>query len=139
MSFFTGQKSFTQRLNQLWSRVGNALSDIISAETAIAYLQSQIIKEETGTSYTLVAADFNPTLVRITNAAGISVELPLDATLNFPVGRSIEFVQGGAGVITLSVEGGGTITGEALATAAQYQKLRATKIAADTWEVYVYA
>ena len=59
---------------------------------------------QTGTSYTLLAADAGK-LVDYTNASAIAVTLPA----TFPVGFNCDWLQGGAGQITFAAASGGTL------------------------------
>lgn len=64
------------------------------------------INNQTGTTYTFVGTD---ELVKGTNAAALTYTLPNNATENFPIGKTINIEQGGAGQITIAVEAGSTI------------------------------
>lgn len=64
--------------------------------------------EQTGTSYTLTEAD-NGKVVRITNAAAITLTAPEEATEDLSDGFRCFIVQGGAGQITVAKEGTDTI------------------------------
>ena len=59
---------------------------------------------QTGTSYTLALAD-NHRLVECANAAAITVTVPTNAAVAFPLGARIEIAQTGAGQITVSGAG----------------------------------
>jgi len=63
------------------------------------------INDQSGTSYTLVAADANSKLVRFTNSSSITVTVP-DAT--FTAGQQINIAQSGAGQV--SIVGGSGVT-----------------------------
>ena len=74
-------------------------SEKITADAGIA-LSSGSINNQTGTTYTLVAAD-NGEIVVCNNAAAITVTVPS----GLGVGFSCSIVQKGAGQITLSASG----------------------------------
>ena len=63
---------------------------------------------ETGTTYTLVRDDAGITK-RINNGSGTTITVPANATVAFPIGTYINFVQEGAGQITFSAAGGVTL------------------------------
>jgi len=88
----------------------------------------------TGTSYTLVLAD-NHRLVECANAAAITVTVPPDAAVAFPLGACIEIVQAGAGQITVS--GAGVTlrlpSGKQAKTRLQYSIIALTKRDANEW------
>jgi hypothetical protein len=94
----------------------------------------QSVKGQTATMYTLSLTD-NGKLVTLSNAAAITVTVPTNAAVAFPVGASIDLLQLGAGQITVSPAGGVTVN-KSMATAksrTQYSVLTLTKIATDTW------
>jgi hypothetical protein len=94
----------------------------------------QSVKGQTATTYTLALTD-NGKLVTLSNAAAITVTVPTNAAVAFPVGASIDLLQLGAGQITVSPAGGVTVN-KSMATAksrTQYSVLTLNKIATDTW------
>lgn len=90
---------------------------------------------DTGTSYTLTGDD-EFTIIVITNASAITVNVPADATENLPIGYLTHVYQGGAGQVTLSPAGGVTINASSsVKTRAQYSALSLVKVAANTFHV----
>lgn len=88
----------------------------------------------TGSSYTLALAD-NHRLVECANAAAITVTVPTNAAVAFPLGARIDVAQTGAGQITV---GGAGITlrlpvGKTARTRLQYSIIALTKRGADEW------
>ena len=57
--------------------------------------------DQSGTSYSLALAD-NHRVVECANAAAITVTVPTEAAVVFPLGARIEIAQTGAGQITVS-------------------------------------
>lgn len=89
------------------------------------------INAQTGTTYTLVATDVDK-VVQLTNAGAITLTVPQNSSVPFPVGTTINLLQGGAGQVTVS-------SSDTVQTAVGL-KLRATwsmatlvKIASTTW------
>lgn len=66
-----------------------------------------ILNAQTGTTYTLVAADAENKLVTLSNASGITLTVPPSV---FTVGQQINIAQTGAGQVTLAQGAGVTIT-----------------------------
>lgn len=90
---------------------------------------------QTGTSYTLVAADAGK-VVELNNAAAISLQVPTNASVAFPVGTVVELWQQGAGQVTVSAVTPGTTsirTAGTLVVRAQYSSVTLRKRAADEW------
>jgi hypothetical protein len=95
------------------------------------------INAQTGTTYTTVANDASYKLVTLTNASPITVTI---AASLYSTGEQINFVQMGAGQVTIQGDTGVTIvsTGGTAATPkarAQYSSLTAICTASNTWLV----
>lgn len=99
------------------------------------------LNDQTGTSYTAVSNDQYVRLVTMNNAAANDFLIPTDATVNFPIGTTINVYQKGAGVTTIkAVTSGTTTVVSAGATAAQpklaqYKSAACIKLAANSWVV----
>jgi hypothetical protein len=95
--------------------------------------QLPLINAQTGTTYTLVLADAGK-MVTLSNAAAIAVTIPLESSVAFAIGTSMNLLQLGAGQVTVAGSGGVTVNATpGSKTRAQYSVLTALKIAADTW------
>ena len=97
---------------------------------------ARTINTQTGTTYTLVIADAQK-VVETSNAAAVTITIPPNASVAFPVGTFIDFVQYGAGQITLAPGAGVTLRSFAssLKTAGQYAVITAYKRATDEWVI----
>jgi hypothetical protein len=99
------------------------------------------INAQSGTTYTVVAADQYQVLVRATNASAKTFSIPTDATLNYPIGTAITFLNSGAGDLTINAVTSGTttITSAGATSAApkveQHKAATAIKLAANAWTV----
>ena len=69
------------------------------------------INAQTGTSYTLTAAD-NGKVVTLDNAAAITLTVPQQSTTTLPAGFQCAIVQKGAGQVTVAKEGSDTLLSE---------------------------
>ena len=90
-------------------------------------------------AYTLSALTERDSLIEVSSATGVTISIPVDATLNYPIGTSIDILQTGAGQVTIAAVTPGTTT----VNATPGLKLRTTwssatlfKRAANTWVVY---
>jgi hypothetical protein len=94
------------------------------------------LNAQTGTTYTLVLADAHK-LVTQSNASGIATTIPPNADVAFEVGDQVNFLQLGAGTITLTAGVGVTLRsdGAKLKTNAQYAVATCIKIDTDEWVV----
>ena len=99
------------------------------------------INTQAGTTYTVVAADQYQVLVRATNAAAKTFDIPTDATYDFPIGTAISFLNSGSGSLTIDAVTPGTTTitsagaVSAAPTVAQHKAATAIKTAANAWTV----
>jgi hypothetical protein len=97
------------------------------------------VNAQTGTTYTTVLAD-NGKLITQTNASAITTTIPLFSSVAYPVGAQLNFVQYGAGQVTIQGASGVTIvsTGATAATPktrAQYSSATAICVSQDNWLV----
>jgi len=92
------------------------------------------INEQTETSYTLVLDDRGK-MVRLTNADGITLTVPDNDSVEFPIGTEIIIMQGGEGQITIEGDTSSVIRSEGGddKTAGQYAGAFLTKIDTDEW------
>ena len=96
--------------------------------------KSQTINAQTGTTYTLVLTDAGK-IVTLSNAAAITLTVPTNASVAFPIGTSIDLIQLAAGQFTVTGAGPPTIS-KSMATAksrTQYSVLTLIKTATDVW------
>lgn len=91
---------------------------------------------QTGTSYTLALADAGE-VVELNNAGGITLTIPTNGTIAFPVGTVIELWQQGAGQVTVSPAGGVTMRSPSSKTklAGQYASATLRQRATDEWSL----
>lgn len=123
----------TAWLEEAWDSVTGTPTTLVGYGITDA-LQAMSVNAQTGTTYTLVLGDAN-NYVRCTNAGAITLTVPPNSAVAFPVGTAVRVEQGGAGAVTITPGVGVTVSGTPLATTAQYQALTLTKIATDTWVV----
>jgi hypothetical protein len=110
----------------------DAARAVTPAGGAAAYAPKAFtLNAQTGTTYTLVLGDANK-LVTLTNASAITLTVPTNASVAFPVGTVINLYQGGAGQVTVSSSATLRSTPGAKIRA-QYAMAALTKIATDEW------
>ena len=95
------------------------------------------INAQTGTTYTTVLAD-NGKLITQTNASAITTTIPPFASVAYPVGAQLNFVQYGAGQVTFAQGAGVTIvstgaTASAPKLRARYSTATAICTSQDNW------
>lgn len=92
------------------------------------------LNAQTGTTYTLVAADAGY-LVTLTNAAAIALTVPLNSSVAFAIGTQITIAQAGAGKVTVAGAVGVTVNGAGglLSLRTQWSAATLIKIATNSW------
>jgi hypothetical protein len=103
-----------------------------------ASFASITLRAVTTTSDTFVLADLRNKLVTYSNAGAIAVTIPLNSSVAFPIGTSINLAQTGAGQVTVSGASGVTVrsigaTATTPKTRVQYSVMACVKIATDEW------
>lgn len=93
----------------------------------------QTINTQTA-DYTLVLTDAGDR-VRMNKASAITLTVPANANVAFPIGTVITVEQVGAGALTVAAAGGVTVNGVSLVFRTQYSVAWLVKTAADTWEL----
>lgn len=90
--------------------------------------------QQTGTAYTFVLADAS-TLVESNNAVAVTVTVPPNSSVAYPVGTTLAIRQYGAGQVTIAPGAGVTIRsrGASLKLAGQYSEATLTQRATDEW------
>jgi len=92
------------------------------------------INAQTGTTYTLVLTDSSK-LITLTNDAAITLTIPTNATVAFPIGTQIDLVQNGDGAVTFVGDTGVTINskGGNKTIADKFVGVSLIKTDTDTW------
>ena len=92
------------------------------------------INAQTGATYTFVLGDANNTLVTASNASAITVTVPPNSSVAYPVGAILQLAQGGAGQVTIAAGSGVTINyTPGLKLRAQYSVASLVQTATNTW------
>lgn len=110
-------------------------SDVNSTNEGVNDLAFGQFNAQTGTSYTLVLTDVAK-VVSLTNAAAITLTVPTNASVAFPIGTQILLYQGGAGQVTISSSATIRSQGAKLKTLGQYAVAGLLKVATDEWVAF---
>ena len=119
-----------------------------SAQDAVAYGQlanyvpvAASINAQTGTTFTPALGDAT-TFVTLNNASAIALTIPTNASVGYAIGTKLNFIQIGAGQVTISAVTPATTTINSTGATSASPKLRtqnssatAIKTATDTWYV----
>jgi hypothetical protein len=112
---------------------GDTINDlqIYTGSTWESVVDPVYVFNQKSTSYTLVIAD---AFKMIEMSAGGTLTIPLDATVNFPVGTAIDILQTGSSQVTIAGASGVTVNATpGLKLRAQWSSATIVKRAANTW------
>ena len=110
-------------------------ADVNSITEGVNDLAIAQFNAQTGTSYTLVLTDAAK-LITLTNAAAITLTVPTNASVAFPIGTQILLYQGGAGQVTISSSATIRSQGTKLKLFGQYAVAGLVKVATDEWVAF---
>lgn len=121
-----------------FSGAGGKYLRVNTAESAVEFVSPGFLGINTvgGTSYDLVLADAGKGIFT-TNGGAVTITIPANADVEFPVGVSIVVVQYGAGQVTIAAAGGVTVnaTEGLLSSRTQFSQITLWKVATDQWLV----
>ena len=124
------QASVTNLTTDLAAKADSATTTTALATKADA---TRTINAQTGTTYTLVLGDAGD-LVTLSNASTVTLTVPTNASVAFPVGTVVDLARLGAGGVTVAAAGGVTVNATpSLTLRAQYSAASLIKLATDTW------
>ena len=138
-ALLTGAPAALNTLDELAAALGDDANFAASVTTSLGLKVDSLtpISQKTA-SYTLSSLTERDDLIEMGSATGVTLTIPTDATLNFPIGTSIDILQTGAGQVTIA-----PVSGTVTVNATPGLKLRTTwssctlfKRAANTWVVY---
>lgn len=111
-----------------------AVEGVNLLSTATGAAKYLTINSQTGTTYTLVLTDADGVVVECNNASAITLTIPLNSSVAFPIGTVINLYQLGAGQVTVAITGGGTLRAPSGAKLrVQYSEATLRKRDTDTW------
>lgn len=120
-----------------WGSITGTLSDQTDLQTALDAKGDKIlaINAQTGTTYTLVLSDASK-LVTLSNSSAVTLTVPANSSVAFPVGTVIALAQLGTGLVSIAGASGVTINGTTPGAddlTGQWATASLTKLATDTW------
>jgi hypothetical protein len=107
-------------------------SPTLSTPTINDARQNITLNAQTGTTYTLALTD-NGRLVTLSNAAAITLTVPLNSSVAFATGAVVNIQQIGAGQVTVAGASGVTVTGTGTKLRTQYSAAALVKTGTDSW------
>jgi hypothetical protein len=87
-------------------------------------------------AYTLSSLTERDNLIEVSSASAVAVTIPADATVNYPIGTSVDILQSGTGQVSIAGAGGVTVNATpGLKLRTQWSSATLLKRAANTWIV----
>lgn len=115
------------------SASGIAFTDGTQVKAGVPSLTT--INQQAG-AYTTVLEDRDK-LVEVSSGSGVTVTIPANASVAYPVGTSIDILQTGSGQVTIAGSGGVTVNATpGLKLRTQWSSATLFKRATDTWVVF---
>jgi len=116
------------------AHAGNAVVRMVLTKRQLESLMTTLFaNNQTGTSYTLVLGDAG-LVVECNNGSAVTLTVPPNSSVAFPVGTVLEVFQQGAGQVTITAGVGVTIRSRnGLKLAGQYAVASLRKRATDEW------
>jgi hypothetical protein len=134
-TFTSGTPAVATQVNSNFSAVKTLLDTVETTANSAStdkVDKSLTLNAQTGTTYTLVLTD-NAKVVTLSNASGITVTVPTNASVAFPIGVQVNLVQLGAGQVTVTSSATIRSQGSKLKLNGQYAAASLLKVAADEW------
>lgn len=127
------------RLSDSRTPTAHATSHAAGGSDALTLDDSQVTpvtpNDQTGTTYTFVAAD-RYRVVTATNSAAQTYTVPANSSVPYPIGSSLQVIQKGTGQVTLVNDTGVTLNqAHGLKTSVQWAVVTLVKIATNVWVV----
>jgi hypothetical protein len=132
----TIQTSSTLKLRTQWSTASLVLTATADTWVLVGDLEplGQTLNAQTGTTYSLVIGDAWK-LITLSNAGAITLTIPANASVAFPIGTHIDIMQLGAGQVTTTITSDTLRSTPTAKTRAQYSMATLIKIASTTWVI----
>ena len=110
-------------------------STVQAYNLVLTELSSTTIITQSTTAKTLALTDAND-YIRCTNTSDLTITIPTDASVAFPIRTQIQIIRAGTGQVTFAPISGVTINkAEGLKIAAQYKSVVLTKVSSNTWDL----
>ena len=94
------------------------------------------IAEKTA-AYTLTSTDEKDTIIEVNSGSAVTLTIPEDATVNFPVGSTLDIIQTGTGQVTIAAAGSAVVNGTpGTKLRTQWSSVTLLKRAANSWLVF---
>jgi hypothetical protein len=134
-ALITGAPAAMNTLDELAAALGDDANYAATITTSLGLKVDSLTPiSQKSASYTLSALTERDDLIEMGSASAMTLTIPADSTLNFPVGTSIDILQTSTGQVTLAGAGGVTVNATpGLKLRTQWSSATLMKRAANTW------
>lgn len=132
-TFVNGTPAVATQVNSNFSAV-KTLLDTVESNTDGKVSKALTLNTQTGVSYTLLLID-DSKVVSLNNASAVTLTVPPNSSVAFPIGSQVNLLQTGAGQVTVAAGVGVTLRsqGSRFKLNGQYAAVSLLKIATDEW------
>jgi hypothetical protein len=125
-------------LNELAAALGDDENFAATVTTNLALKVDSLTPiTQKSESYTLSTLDHRDDLIEMGSSSALTLTIPLNSSIAYPVGTSLDILQTGAGQVTITGDSGVTVNATpGLKLRTQWSSATLLKRAEDTWVVY---
>jgi hypothetical protein len=137
-AILSGAPAALNTLDELAAALGDDANFASTVTTSLGLKVDSLtpITQKTA-SYTLSTLNHRDDLIEMGSASALTLTIPLNATIAYPVGTSIDILQTGAGQVTIAGTAGVTVNATpGLKLRTQWSSCTLFKRAENTWVVY---
>jgi hypothetical protein len=133
-----GAPNALNTLNELAAALGDDANFASTVTTSLATkVDSYTPITQKTASYTLSTLDHRDDLIEMGSASALTLTIPLNSSIAYPVGTSLDILQTGAGQVTIAGAAGVTVNATpGLKLRTQWSSATLFKRAENTWVVY---
>ncbi len=133
-----GAPNALNTLNELAAALGDDANFASTVTTSLAAkVDSYTPITQKTASYTLSTLDHRDDLIEMNSASALTLTIPLNSSIAYPVGTSLDILQTGAGQVTIAGAAGVTVNATpGLKLRTQWSSATLFKRAENTWVVY---
>jgi hypothetical protein len=137
-ALLSGAPAALNTLDELAAALGDDANFAASVTTNLGLKVDSLTPiSQKSASYTLSALTERDDLIEMGSASAMTLTIPSDATLNFPIGTSLDVLQTSTGQVTIAGAGGVTVNATpGLKLRTQWSSVTLMKRAANTWVAF---
>jgi hypothetical protein len=137
-ALLSGAPAALNTLDELAAALGDDANFAASVTTSLGLKVDSLTPiSQKSASYTLSSLTERDDLIEMGSGSAMTLTIPADATLNFPIGTSLDILQTSTGQVTIAGAGGVTVNATpGLKLRTQWSSVTLFKRAANTWVAF---